>query len=86
MKSVTIAAANSSFAELVRGAEKGEAVTITRRGQPVAVVLSTAEFQRLQTAAAGAVDFPAWLAGWRSRLPAGFDGITQAELDRWLQA
>lgn len=85
MKSVTVAAANSGFAELVRAAEKGEAVAITRRGQPVAVMLSMAEFQRLQKAAAGAADFPAWLAGWRSRLPAGFDGITHAELDRWLE-
>lgn len=86
MKSVTVAAANSGFAKLVRAAEKGGAVSITRRGLPVAVMLSTAEYQRLQQAAAGAADFPAWLAGWRSRLPAGFDGITAAELDRWLDA
>ena len=43
----SIAEAKDHFAEAVRAAEAGEAVTLTRRGTPVAVLLSQSEYRRL---------------------------------------
>jgi prevent-host-death family protein len=45
----SIAEAKSQFAQVVHQAESGQAVRITRRGRPVAVVLSEAEYTRLAT-------------------------------------
>lgn len=82
MKAVSIAQARNSLAELVYEAEEGQPVQVTRRGRPVVVLLSEAEYERLQAAAA-MVDFAAWAQAWRGRLPAGFEGITPEELARW---
>jgi prevent-host-death family protein len=44
----SIAEARNQFAALIRDAEKSkEPVQVTRRGQPVAVILSAAEYARL---------------------------------------
>jgi prevent-host-death family protein len=43
----SVAEAKAQFAELLYQAEAGQAVRITRRGKPVAVLLSEAEFERL---------------------------------------
>ena len=47
LKRFSIAEARDQFASLVRGVEKTPAVEITRRGEPVAVLLSWREYQRL---------------------------------------
>ena len=47
MSDYSIAQAKSRFAQLVQEAQAGYAVRITRRGRPVAVLLSEAEFGRL---------------------------------------
>ncbi len=82
MKSVSIAQAKDSLTELLYEAEDGKPVQVTRRGKAVAVLLSEAEYERLR-ASATASDFAAWAQAWRERLPAGFDGLTPAEVDRW---
>lgn len=46
-KNASIAEARNSLARLVHEAESGHAVEITRRGKPVAVLLSLAEYRRL---------------------------------------
>ena len=43
----SIAHAKDHFTEAVRAAESGEPVTLTRRGRPVAVIVSEAEYRRL---------------------------------------
>lgn len=43
----SIAEARDNFAQVVHTAEQGKSVEITRRGKPVAVVLSLEEYQRL---------------------------------------
>lgn len=43
----SIAEARDRFAQLVHVVENGKPVQITRRGKPVAVVLSLGEYQRL---------------------------------------
>ena len=51
MHTFSVAEAKAHFAELVQQAEMGQALRITRRGKPVAVVLSDAQYQRLSAAA-----------------------------------
>src|SRR3546814_18798497 len=82
MKSVSIADARNRLTELLHGTEDGQSVQVTRRGQPVAVLLSETEYLRLKSAAAGAVDFAAWVRRWREQLPAGIEGISAIELER----
>ncbi len=83
MKTVSIATAKNSLTELIRDAERGQPVAISRRGRPVAVLLAEAEYAQLRSAAA-TVDFAAWLDGWRGRAAgAGFEGISADELARW---
>jgi prevent-host-death family protein len=38
MRSVTAREANQAFSRLLKAAESGESVVITRRGQPVAII------------------------------------------------
>ncbi len=48
MSEASIAEAKTQFTRLVCRAESGEAVHITRRGKPVAVLLSEQEYARLR--------------------------------------
>lgn len=45
----SIAQARSNLPRLVREAEQGKAVELTRRGEPVAVLIGCREFERLTT-------------------------------------
>lgn len=47
-KSVSVAEARQNLARLIRTAERGRAVQITRRGEPVAVLLSASEYLHLK--------------------------------------
>lgn len=47
-KTYSVAEARRNFARLIRSAERGRAVEITRRGEPVAVLLSAAEYLALR--------------------------------------
>ncbi|MDP9454781.1 MAG: type II toxin-antitoxin system Phd/YefM family antitoxin [Actinomycetota bacterium] len=47
MKSYSIGEARDSFAAIVHEAERGSALELTRRGKPVAVLLSVEEYRRL---------------------------------------
>jgi prevent-host-death family protein len=46
-KRYSVAEARQNFARLIRAAERGRAVEITRRGEPVAVLLSASEYLAL---------------------------------------
>lgn len=83
MKRYSIAEARHALAELVHQAEKQEPVCITRRGQPVAMLLSAPDYERLKSAAAAGADFAAWAQNWRESLPEDFEGIGVDELARW---
>jgi len=52
----SIAEARNNLARLVHAAEDGEPVRLTRRGRPVAVILSLAEYERLRAAGDGLWD------------------------------
>ena len=49
----SVADARDRLAKLVHDAERGAAVEITRRGKPVAVLVSLSEYQRLRKGANG---------------------------------
>lgn len=50
MPSYSIADAKDRFAAIVHEAEQSTPVEITRRGQPVAILLSVADYERLRRA------------------------------------
>ena len=54
----SIAEARRNFPTLVREAENGKAVELTRRGEPVAVLIGHREFERLTSNRRGFAD--AW--------------------------
>ncbi|MDQ3459109.1 MAG: type II toxin-antitoxin system Phd/YefM family antitoxin [Deinococcota bacterium] len=49
----SIIEARNQLAKLVREVEKGSAVELTRRGKPVAVLVSVAEYRRLTSDGSG---------------------------------
>lgn len=55
-KQVSIAQAKDHFSEIVQAAERGGVVTVTRRGQPVARLVSEREYRRL-TRPKGGIDW-----------------------------
>ena len=56
MNSYSIGDAMNPSTELVQEAERHEPIEITRRGRPVAVLLSIQNYQRLQNARRGFAD------------------------------
>jgi prevent-host-death family protein len=54
VKRYSIAEARDNLAALVHDAEQADGIELTRRGKPVAVILSLTEYERLQ---AGRQDF-----------------------------
>lgn len=84
MRTVSIAEAKNRLTELLREVERGTPLAISRRGRVVAVVIGDGEYERLRSAA-GDADFSVWLANWRARTGAGFDGVSPDELARWAQ-
>ena len=53
LKRYSIAEARDKFAALIHQVEEDAAVEVTRRGKPVAVLLSIEEYQRLQKGQTG---------------------------------
>jgi prevent-host-death family protein len=47
-KTISISEAKDQLPRIVHEAEAGSAVALTRRGKPVAIILSKAEYDRLQ--------------------------------------
>ena len=52
-KQYSLAEARDQLTRLVRDVEKGEAVELTRRGKPVAVLVSLREYQGMQNGTQG---------------------------------
>jgi prevent-host-death family protein len=88
-KAYSIAEARNQLSRVVHEAEDGGEVRLTRRGKPVAVVLSMEEFQRLQGAARRTV----WSVIEEARAelsettpaPGEFDGVRSTEPGRDVQ-
>ena len=82
MPSVSVAEAKNTLTRLIHKTEQGEAVHITRRGKPVAVLLSEHEYERLK-ASAPANDFWQSLQDWRSRARFDWPELTPEDIDSW---
>ena len=74
-RQLTVAQARQGLAAVLHDVERGETVSVTRRGRPVAVLVSAARFERLQ---AGRADFWARVEQFRRRV--GKDSLLADEL------
>jgi len=77
-KTYSVAEARQNFARLIRSAERGKAIEITRRGEPVAVLLSAAEYLALTGERPLFVEA---LAGVRERLEVESLGIGEEDFE-----
>lgn len=68
MRDATIREAKAGLTSLVHEAESGHAVRLTRRGKPVAVLLSDREYASLKAARQPTSDFMRFLQGWRREM------------------
>ena len=82
VRETSIREAKSGLTALVRAAEDGQPVRLTRHGKPVAVLLSVREYLRLSERA-GRGDPWEFLQSWHARLPKDFVGIADEEADSW---
>lgn len=81
MKETSIREAKSSLTRLLREVEKGRTVRLTRRGKPVAVLLSERQYERLTMAQDPDRDFLRFLRGWRREVIAkGLPFLSDDEL------
>jgi len=82
MSEVSIAEAKNCLTRLIHEAEQGETVHITRRGKPVAVMVSEAEYERLKSAQAKQ---SFWQAIQAMRADPEFEPVdfTAEEIDSW---
>ncbi|MCZ2414027.1 MAG: type II toxin-antitoxin system Phd/YefM family antitoxin [Burkholderiales bacterium] len=65
MSEVSVADAKTHLTRLLQRVEAGEPVQITRRGRPVAVLISQAEYQRLAHPRQSLVEF---VNAWRAEM------------------
>jgi len=72
-KRYSIAEARRNLPTLVNEAESGAEVQLTRRGRPVAIVVSIEEYERLK---APRTDFADAYRAFRSRFPEAVGGIS----------
>ena len=81
MYQVSIADAENALTTLIQRAESGEAVHITRRGTPVAVLVSESQYERL------GVHAPrnCWQAieEWRSKATFDWPDLPDEAVDGW---
>lgn len=79
----TIADAKNTLPQLVHQVELGKPVVLSRRGKPVAVLQSYAQYQHDQTLLARqpVQDWFARTLEWQAGLPADFEGLSDAEVN-----
>lgn len=83
MLEVPITEAKNALTSLVHQAEAGKPIRLTRRGKPVAVLLSEDAYRRLQSRAAQQRDLWDFVERWRAALPGDWEGISMEEARRW---
>lgn len=79
-RKVSLAEARDHLTGLVRDVERGQSIELTRRGKPVAVLVSREEYTRLR---AKRPSLDQALHAWRARLPAEFEGFSDDEVRSW---
>ena len=82
MPEVSIAQARNTLTRLIHEAESGEVVHITRRGKRVAVLVSSREYERLDSGGGGS-DFWQGIKEWRAQASFDWPEFTPDEVDSW---
>ena len=81
MKEISIRKAMSGLTVLIHEVEKGQSVRLTRRGKPVAVLISNHEYERMKAILEPRSDFMHFLQGWRHEMIAkGVPFLSDQEL------
>ena len=76
-RNVSIAEARDHLTALLREVERGTSVQLTRRGVPVAVLVSSSEYARLRADKPSALEA---LRAWQKSTPPDFQGLSAAEV------
>jgi prevent-host-death family protein len=76
----SIGAARAKLPSVIKAAEGGQAITLARRGTPVAMLISLGEYRRLE--GRGDTLEAAWAAFRRRHAGEGVD-LTDREVARW---
>ena len=82
MPQVSIAEAKNGLTRLIHAAEQGETVHITRRGKPVAVLVSEDVYERLQ-ALEQQTDVWQAIQAWRAQASFDWPELTPEEVASW---
>ncbi|MEX2394608.1 MAG: type II toxin-antitoxin system Phd/YefM family antitoxin [Actinomycetota bacterium] len=69
-KRYSIAEARANLPKLIDAVESGEHVEVTRRGKPVAVIVSERFYEQVRDARPS---FASWYREWREKYPKGID-------------
>jgi prevent-host-death family protein len=81
MKEISIREAKDKLTSLIREIEKGQPVRLTRRGKPVAVLISNQDYERMKATLEPRPDFMRFLQGWRREMIAkGIPFLSDQEL------
>jgi prevent-host-death family protein len=84
MREATIRDARNRLTTLVHDAERGKPVRLTRRGKPVAVLLSDREYERLASSRQSKRSFMGFVKHWRREMIAkGIAFVTDDEVAGW---
>ena len=82
MTEVSIAEARDTLTRLIQRAEAGEPVHITRRGKPVAVLVSEEDYAKMQASPAQQQSLAEWLEEWRAgMIRDGIPLLTDEEIE-----
>ena len=76
MSEVSVVDAKTHLTRLLQRVEAGEPVQITRRGRPVAVLLSQADYQRLMEPRGSFVEF---VRNWRAAMSGQETGFAETQ-------
>lgn len=79
----SIAEAKNQLPRIVHEAEAEGAVQLTRRGRPVAVIVSGAEYERLLRGGAAPGSLAETIAEWRRQVEGSFPEVGSDEVDGW---
>ena len=82
MPEISVAEARNTLTQLIHRAESGEVVRISRRGKPVAVLVSKEEYERLE-AGVSKKDFWQAVEDWRAQTGFNWPELTPDEVDGW---
>ncbi len=82
MAEVSVTQARYTLTRLIREVEAGEAVHITRRGKPVAVLVSRDDYDRLESGEPRR-DFWQGIMEWRAQASFDWPELTPEEVDGW---